>query len=235
MKDKSRNIQALFLGKLDYLKSMLLQEDINYISQSDSSNQKILFLEHENVITYGSQEKISKEEIEKLNSIDKNFFYVKSNRGGQVTLHNPGQLICYPIIDISKYFSGILEYVTFIEEVIIETLNHYNIHSHRVKKRRGIWVNGDPDEQYDKNLLPKGEKIAALGIKVIKNISMHGFALNVYNDLDAYKKIIPCGMPNLKVTSIQNLCDIKYDLEDIALVITSKIEEVLGLKLDFKK
>tara|TARA_B110000196_G_scaffold76100_1_gene65318 strand:- start:38 stop:769 length:732 start_codon:yes stop_codon:yes gene_type:complete len=235
MKDKTRNIQALFLGKLDYLKTMLLQEDINFKSQSDSTNQKILFLEHENVITYGSQEKITKEEIEKLISIDKKFLYVKSNRGGQVTLHNPGQLICYPIIDISKYFSGILEYVTFIEEVIIETLKYYNVHSHRIKKRRGIWVNGDPDEKYDKNLLPKGEKIAALGIKVIKNISMHGFALNIYNDLEDYKKIIPCGMPNLKVTSIQKLTNNKYDLEEIALIISSKFEDILGLNLDFKK
>ncbi|MDG2100758.1 MAG: lipoyl(octanoyl) transferase LipB [Dehalococcoidales bacterium] len=234
MENKTRNIQALFLGKLDYLKAMLLQEEINFKSQSDPINQKILFLEHDNVITYGSQEKITKEEIHKLNSIDKNFFYVKSNRGGQVTLHNPGQLICYPIIDISKYFSGILEYVTFIEDLIIETLKHYNIHSHRVKKRRGIWVNGDPNEKYDKNLLPKGEKIAALGIKVIKNISMHGFALNIYNDLKVYEKIIPCGMPNLNVSSVQKISSIKYDLEEVAVIISSKFEDILDLKLDFK-
>tara|TARA_B110000196_G_scaffold83006_1_gene71718 strand:- start:2571 stop:3299 length:729 start_codon:yes stop_codon:yes gene_type:complete len=232
---KTRNMQALFLGKLDYLESMILQEEINLKSQTNVFDQKILFLEHSNVITYGSQVKISKEEIERLNFIDNNFLHVISNRGGEVTLHNPGQLICYPIIDIKKHFSGILEYVKFIEEVIIKTLEHYNVLAHRVKKRRGIWVNGISNENYDKNSIPAGEKIAALGLKVIRNISMHGFALNIYNDLEVYKKIIPCGMPNLKVTSIQKVSDKKYDLEDVALIITSKFEEILGLKLDFKK
>jgi len=235
MINKTRNIQALFLGKLDYLESMTLQEEINLKSQTNVLNQKILFLEHNNVITYGSQVKISKEEIQKLNFIDNNFLHVISNRGGEVTLHNPGQLICYPIINIKKHFSGILEYVKFIEEVIIKTLDQYNIYGHRVKKRRGIWVNGNSNENYDKDSTPTGEKIAALGLKIIRNISMHGFALNIYNDLEVYKNIIPCGMPNLKVTSIEKISDKKYNLEEVALTITSKFEEILGLKLDFKK
>ena len=112
------------------------------------------------------------------------------------------QLICYPIINIKKYFSGILEYVEFLEKVIIDTLSIYEINAHKVPKRRGIWVNGDENEIYDKEVNPKGEKIAAIGLKIIKNISMHGFALNVNNDLNIYKKIVPCGIHDKGIINI---------------------------------
>ena len=202
MVKSTENIQAFFLGKLDYFSSIDLQEKINLEVQENKKEDHILFLEHDNVVTFGSQEKISDQEIEKLNSNNPNILFVKTSRGGQITVHNPGQLICYPIINIKKYFSGILEYVEFLEKVIIDTLSIYEINAHKVPKRRGIWVNGDENEIYDKEVNPKGEKIAAIGLKIIKNISMHGFALNVNNDLNIYKKIVPCGMPNLKVSSI---------------------------------
>ncbi|MFL2649107.1 MAG: lipoyl protein ligase domain-containing protein [Dehalococcoidia bacterium] len=94
------HIQAFFLGKLDYFSSIDLQEKINLEVQENKKEDHILFLEHDNVVTFGSQEKISDQEIEKLNSNNPNILFVKTSRGGQVTVHNPGQLICYPIINI---------------------------------------------------------------------------------------------------------------------------------------
>ena len=237
MVKSTENIQAFFLGKLDYFSSIDLQEKINLEVQENKKEDHILFLEHDNVVTFGSQEKISDDEIEKLNSNNPNILFVKTSRGGQITVHNPGQLICYPIINIKKYFSGILEYVEFLEKVIIDTLSIYEINAHKVPKRRGIWVNGDENEIYDKEVNPKGEKIAAIGLKIIKNISMHGFALNVNNDLNIYKKIIPCGMPNLKVSSISHINHKIYQLEDISIKIIDSINKILGskIKLNIKK
>ena len=134
MVKSTENIQAFFLGKLDYFSSIDLQEKINLEVQENKKEDHILFLEHDNVVTFGSQEKISDQEIEKLNSNNPNILFVKTSRGGQVTVHNPGQLICYPIINIKKYFSGILEYVEFLEKVIIDTLSIYEINAHKVPK-----------------------------------------------------------------------------------------------------
>ena len=205
MVKSTEHIQAFFLGKLDYFSSIDLQEKINLEVQENKKEDHILFLEHDNVVTFGSQEKISDDEIEKLNSNNPNILFVKTSRGGQITVHNPGQLICYPIINIKKYFSGILEYVEFLEKVIIDTLSIYEINAHKVPKRRGIWVNGDENEIYDKEINPKGEKIAAIGVRVTKWISSHGISVNINPNLSHYNGIIPCGIRDQGVTSLSKL------------------------------
>ncbi|MCH2673884.1 MAG: lipoyl(octanoyl) transferase LipB [Dehalococcoidia bacterium] len=231
MVKNKKNIQASFLGKIDYFEAIKLQEKINLLVQKKEQNEHILFLEHDNVVTFGSQEKISEIEIERLNLSYDDILFVKSSRGGQITAHNPGQIICYPIINIKNYFSGILEYVEFLERVIIETLSKYKLFAHTVKKRRGIWINGDPNEKYDEDVNPKGQKIAAIGLKIIKNISMHGFALNINNDMSIFKKITPCGMPNLEISSLSNITGKKYNLEDISLEIIDTMNRLLNSKI----
>lgn len=231
---KSKYIQAFFLGKIDYLSAMRIQEKINTLVFSNKISQTILFLEHDNVLTYGSSEKISELEIDKLNQLNKKFTHVKTNRGGQITLHSPGQLICYPIINLKEHFSGVLDYVQFLEKTIIETLNHYNIKSHTVQQRRGIWVNGDPNEKYLENINPSGEKIAALGLKIIKYITLHGFSLNVNNDLSLFNSFIPCGMENLRVNSINNLLSKTVGVEEVSKKVSLKMSEILQIPIVFK-
>jgi len=233
MISKSKYIQAFFLGKMDYLSAMNLQEKINSLIYSDKFNETILFLEHDNVFTYGSKEKISSLEIEKLNETNLDFQHIRTNRGGQITLHSPGQLICYPIINLKNHFNGVLDYVKFLENIIIETLNSYKIKSHTVQNRRGIWVNGNPDEEYHENKNPSGEKIAALGLKIIRNITLHGFSLNVNNDLKLFDLFVPCGMPNLKVNSISNLLGKPTNIKEVAQNLSLSMSENFQIPIEF--
>ena len=234
MVKKSNYIQAFFLGKMDYLSAMNLQERINNMVFSNKFLQTILFLEHDNVLTYGSGEKISENDLKLLNQKNKKFIHIKTNRGGQITLHSPGQLICYPIINLKEHFNGVLDYVEFLEDSIIQTLINYKINPHRVQKRRGIWVNGDPNEKYFENKNPSGEKIAALGLKIVRNITLHGFSLNVNNDLSLFDSFVPCGMENLRVNSMSNLLSKTIDIQEVSKKVSIKMSEILQKPIVFK-
>jgi len=234
MDKKPQDIQAFFLGKIDYLSALRLQERINSLVYSSEINQTVLFLEHDNVLTYGSNEKISDEEIKKLDKKNQNLSHVRTSRGGQVTLHNPGQLICYPILNLKNYFEGVIDYVNFLENTIIRSLNHYAINSHTVNNRRGIWVNGKPNEKYIEDKNPSGEKIAAIGLKVIKYITLHGFSLNVKNDLEMFKNFTPCGMPGLEVNSIKNISNQEINLYEVAQKICISMSEILQIPIELE-
>ena len=155
----SNIILACWLGRVDYFDAMNLQNLLHSNILNQKSNHTILFLEHNEVLTLGSTERISSNAFKDLKEMyqKKGYMVAKSSRGGQVTLHNPGQLVCYPILNIKKYFSGIIEYVNFLEKIIIKTLNVYGIFGHRVSKRRGVWVGGLENEKFNakKNLQEK--------------------------------------------------------------------------------
>ena len=161
----------------------------------------IWILEHEEIYTAGTSYK----ENEILN---KNIDLIKTNRGGKITYHGPGQLICYFVIDLKKRQKDIRKFIRLIEKTIIESLNEYKIKSYGDPKNIGIWI--------DKNSNVK--KVAAIGIRVSKWIAYHGFAINIKNDLSKYKNIIPCGISNKGVTSLKEVDDQNYnDLSDIII------------------
>ena len=143
----------------------------------------IWLLEHPTTFTAGIRSK--KEEI-----LNKSIKVIKTNRGGKITLHNPGQQIVYFAIDLNKRKKDIRNLVRQIENSIIEFLRIYQIDSYADKKNIGIWV--------------KNKKIAAIGIKVSRWVAYHGFSINIKNNLEEYKKIIPCGLSNKNITSIKN-------------------------------
>ena len=143
----------------------------------------IWLLEHPTTFTAGIRSK--KEEI-----LNKSIKVIKTNRGGKITLHNPGQQIVYFAIDLNKRKKDIRNLVRQIEHSIIEFLRIYKIESYADKKNIGIWV--------------KNKKIAAIGIKVSRWVAYHGFSINIKNNLEEYKKIIPCGLSNENITSIKN-------------------------------
>ena len=165
------------------------------------SKELIWILEHEPVYTAGTSH--SKNEI-----LDKSIKLLKTNRGGKITFHGPGQLIFYFVIDLKKRKKDIRKFVNIVENTIIETLNSYKIKSFSDRKNIGIWLN-------DNN---KIKKIAAIGIRVSKWIAYHGFSININNNLDPFKKIIPCGIKDKGVTNLKNISALKFNKIDKILI-----------------
>ena len=178
----------------------LLEErllDINDNKKSDL----IWILEHEEIYTAGTSYK--EEEI-----LNKDINLIKTKRGGKITYHGPGQLICYFAIDLKRRQKDIRKFITLIEKTIIESLSEFNIKSFGDPKNIGIWVE---DKSYIK-------KVAAIGVRVSKWIAYHGFAININNNLSKYQNIIPCGISDKGITNLKTINDQNYSiLSDIII------------------
>ena len=184
---------------INYIKATnSLEEKVDKIINEKDKTELIWFLEHPSVYTGGIRYK--KEEI-----LDNSINIVKTKRGGKITLHNPGQLIVYFVINLNKRKKDIRNLVTQIENVIISFLKLYQVKSYSDKKKIGVWV--------------KGKKIAAIGIRVSRWVAFHGFSINIENDLNEYKKIIPCGLDNKNITSLikekKDVTKVKRNLKKI--------------------
>ena len=179
--------------KFDFAIKLLEERllDINDNKKGDL----IWLLEHEEIYTAGTSYK--EEEV-----LNKNIKLIKTNRGGKITYHGPGQLICYFVIDLKKRKKDIRKFITLIEKTIIESLSEFNIKSSGDPKNIGIWIN-------DKNNV---KKVAAIGIRVSKWIAYHGFAININNDLTKYQNIIPCGISDKGVTNLKSIKNQNYDI-----------------------
>ena len=189
---------------IKFLEERLL--DIN----NNKKNNLIWILEHEEIYTAGTSYK----EKEILN---KDIDLVKTNRGGKVTYHGPGQIICYFVIDLKKRQKDIRKFITLIEKTIIESLSKFNINSFGDPKNIGIWVNEDNNIS----------KVAAIGVRVRKWIAYHGFAININNDLTKYKNIIPCGILDKGVINLKEIKNQDYkNLDKIIIDTFSKNLEI---------
>ena len=154
----------------------------------NKSNDILWILQHEDIYTAGTNYK--ENEI-----IDKNINIIKTNRGGKITYHGPGQLICYFVIDLKKRKKDIRNFISIIEKTIIDTISYYNIKTFSDKKNIGIWYNDQSNVK----------KVAAIGIRVSKWIAYHGFSINISNNLNKYNAIVPCGIKDKEVTSMKEL------------------------------
>ncbi len=176
----------------------LMEQRLQEIDQNKSNN-LIWTLEHEEVYTAGKTYK--ENEI-----IDKSIKIFKTNRGGKITYHGPGQLICYFVIDLKKDKKDIRRFISIIEKTIIKTLKHYQINSFPDKDNIGIWYKDDLNIK----------KIAAIGVRISKWIAYHGFSININNDLKKYNAIIPCGIKDKGITNLKDIKDQNYKgIEDI--------------------
>ena len=169
-------------------------EDRLEMINDKKSNELIWILEHEEVYTGGMSYK--ENEI-----LDRSINLIKTNRGGKITYHGPGQIICYFVINLKKRKINIRKFISIIEKTIIDTLSEFKIDSFADKQNIGIW------HQNKKEI----KKIAAIGIKVRKWIAYHGFSINVRNDLKKYKKIIPCGIRDKGITNLVKIKKQNYD------------------------
>ena len=229
----NRDIVLHDLGLLDYQKAIEYQTKIfNKIIDQKLKNRKsvnkeitqnhLIFVEHPNVYTLGKSGDInnlllSKEDLEK-----KEIQFFNTNRGGDITCHGPGQIVCYPILDLDNFFSDIHKYLRYLEEVVIQTLNEFGIKSGRSPDETGVWI--EPKQI-------SARKICAMGVKASRWVTMHGFALNVDNDLSYFQNIIPCGISNKSVTSITNEIANQVDKYDVKEKIIKNFENIFSAKL----
>ena len=221
---ESNNIIVKNLGKFNYADCFEYQKKIqNEIIQIklDNRNKRIkkitpnylLFVEHDHVYTLGnsgnSENLLFNENILKQKGIE---FY-KTNRGGDITYHGPGQLVCYPIIDMENFYTDIHRYLRDLEETIINTLNVLGITASGNSNETGVWIDvGKLNER----------KICAMGIKVSRWVTMHGLALNVNTNLSFFEGIIPCGIINKGVTSISNELNKEVKIDLVQKIFTEK-------------
>ena len=221
------------IGLIEYKEAWLFQEKFfNEILEIKSKNRNdgseittknhLIFCEHPHVYTLGNSG--NKENLlvneEYLKSRGASFY--KTNRGGDITYHGPGQIVGYPIFDLDNFFNDIGKYLRFLEEVIILTLKEYDISGERSKGETGVWLDVGK---------PTARKICAMGVKTSRWVSMHGFAFNLNTDLSYFENIIPCGINDKKVTSLEKEMGHKIDVDHAKSLIKSNLERVFDLKL----
>tara|TARA_B100002051_G_scaffold267075_1_gene295049 strand:- start:2571 stop:3191 length:621 start_codon:yes stop_codon:yes gene_type:complete len=179
---------------VEYTKAIKFLEKRLINLKKQKASELVWILEHPNVYTGGTSYK-------DFEILDKNIKIIKTNRGGKITWHGPGQIICYFVIDLNKRNKDIRKFILNLEKIIIKTLKEYKIKSFSDRKNIGIWVNHKK----------KIKKISAIGIKVKHWIAYHGFSININNDLESYKKIIPCGITDKDIASLMEIKNQNYN------------------------
>ncbi|MBT3417484.1 MAG: lipoyl(octanoyl) transferase LipB [Flavobacteriales bacterium] len=229
--NKKVNFQDL--GKIDYKKCWDFQEELfAEILAVKSSNKKknktvetknnLIFCEHPHVYTLGKSgdEKNLLVNEDYLKSRGATFH--KINRGGDITYHGPGQLVGYPILDLDNFFTDIHKYLRFLEEAVILTLKEYGLESERSPGETGVWFDVGT---------PKARKICALGVKSSRWVTMHGFAFNINSDLSYFGNIIPCGIIDKSVTSLQKELGKEMDMREVKNKVKSHLIELFEMEI----
>lgn len=221
------------LGLIDYKEAWdfqetifnnTIQEKIQIRNGDDSLQTKnyLLFCEHPHVFTLGKSGSESNLLLNELELEQEAATFYKINRGGDITYHGPGQLVAYPIFDLDHFFTDIHKYMRFLEEAVIQTLADFGIISGRVEGLTGVWIDGDTS---------KARKICALGVKSSRWVTMHGIGFNVNSDLNYFTHIIPCGIDDKAVTSMQQELGRKLDLQEVSRVLKNKLAQLFEFEL----
>lgn len=183
----------------------------------------LLFVEHPPVYTLGKsgnpENVLINEELRSAKGIE----FFRTNRGGDITFHGPQQIVGYPILDLEKFYTDIGKYLRNIEEVLIQTLAEYGIKGDRSPGETGVWI--DPDRK------GRERKIGAIGVRSSRWITMHGFAFNVNTDLDYFNYIVPCGISNKQVTSLEKELGYKVPMDEVKKKLKQNFEKVFEVEL----
>ncbi len=195
-------LNVLFLGKCDYETSFSVQNAILEKRKNDEIADTLILVEHPAVITLGKNNDDSNVKVSKKHLNSLNIDLVKTTRGGDVTYHGEGQIVGYPIVKLREIGGGIKKFVNNLEEIFIRLLkDKYNIDAKRYPELKGVWVDDG--------------KITAIGLSVNRGVTMHGFAFNVNTNLDHFDLIIPCGISDKQVVSIEQLIGKKVDYDEL--------------------
>ena len=227
----NRQIKFIDLGTMDYKEAWDFQQNLfDEIVEIKKKNRKnntniktpnyFLFVEHPHVYTLGKSGNLSNLLIDENQLKNKNASFYKINRGGDITYHGPGQIVGYPILDLENFFTDIHKYLRFLEQTVIQTLDNFGIKGERNDGKTGVWIDIDT---------PFPKKICAMGVRASRWVTMHGFALNVNVDLDYFNNIIPCGLTDNVVTSInKELNQSETDITEIKNVLKSCFSETFN-------
>ena len=172
----------------------------------ESTKNHLIFCEHPHVYTLGKSGDLKNLLIDGHQRKQKNISFYKINRGGDITYHGPGQLVIYPILDLDYFFSDIHKYLRLLEESVILTLKDYGVAGQRIDGFTGVWVDADKDSP---------RKICAIGVKCSRWVTMHGIGFNINSNLDYFKYIVPCGIEDKSVTSLQKETNQEIDMEEL--------------------
>lgn len=231
----NKKVQFIDLGLIDYKRAWDFQTDIfdsilsvKSLNRSlPSGNQQqtdnyLIFCEHPHVFTLGKSGKVGNLLVppDTLSSIDATYHHI--NRGGDITYHGPGQIVGYPVIDLENFFTDIHQYMRLMEEAVIHTVRAYGINAGRIPGLTGVWVNAENPAD--------ARKICALGVKTSRWVTMHGFALNVNTDLSYFGYIVPCGIHDKAVTSMQKELSATMDLLEVGNILKQNLATQFGFE-----
>ncbi len=204
------SVNVMDLGKRPYEEVWNLQKDMQQKRINKEIDDLLILVEHDPVYTLGKNADVN----HLLQSRDRSIDVFNIERGGDITFHGPGQLVGYPILDLANYNKSVSWYMRSLEQLTIEVLKEFGILANRVEGLTGVWV-GD-------------EKIAAQGVRLSRWVSMHGFSLNVNPDLSVYDGIIPCGIFDRGVTSIQKLLGITQKMAKVKSLVIDKFNQIFA-------
>ena len=226
-------VRAAWLGRVAYSDATALQDRLMEARKGGSIPDTMLLLEHPHVVTLGRRgvtaDLLAGPEWLAAHGIEVH----ETDRGGEATYHGPGQLIVYPIMSIRAARIGPVAYVRLLEQSVIDTLRHFGVYGHRVVGKTGVWVRGEPGAKPEKGKNPAGAKIAAIGVRVSSGITKHGLALNVSTDLNYYSHIVPCGMRDLPVASIETLTGSNPGVKAVGFMAAEIFAGFLGAQIDW--
>lgn len=219
------------IGRIDYLKAWKYQEKVfNEVIENKNMNTGqpknfLIFCEHDPVFTVGKSGKENNLLVNEDYLKQQGVGFYKTDRGGDITFHGPGQIVGYPVFDLGLMKIGVKDYVHLIEESVIRTLQDYNIKTERLAHSTGVWIDTD-------NHL-KTRKICAIGVKVSRFVTMHGFAFNINTDLNYFSMIHPCGFVDKGVTSLEKELGKKIEINEVKKVLLKKISELFKIKINY--
>jgi lipoyl(octanoyl) transferase len=232
----NRTTTFIDLGLIDYQQAWDYQTSLfNEILKIKSENRDrqaneqlptpnyLIFCEHPHVYTLGKSGEVNNllMKTEELASIGASYYHI--NRGGDITYHGPGQIVVYPIMDMENFFTDIHKYMRLLEESVIQTLNEFSIYSGRIPGLTGVWLDFENGA--------KARKIAALGVKTSRWVTMHGLAFNVNIQLDYFKNIVACGIVDKEVTSLEKESGELKNIEHVKEVLKEKLVNLFEMKL----
>tara|TARA_Y100000385_G_scaffold137794_1_gene143177 strand:- start:2730 stop:3434 length:705 start_codon:yes stop_codon:yes gene_type:complete len=230
MMKKNKTVKIIDLGQKSYTESLKIQEGyFNAIIELKCLNRKketsiptdnyLLWVEHPPVFTLGKSGKMEHLLLNQQTLVNKGIEFYKTNRGGDITFHGPGQLVVYPILDLDNFFTDIHKYLRFLEEAVISTLKEYGLETKRSPGETGVWVDVGT---------PFARKICAMGVRASRWVTMHGLALNLNIDLGYFDHIVPCGIKGKGVTSLAKELGKEIDVE----LVKQKLKIHLGNLFD---
>ncbi|GAA4134442.1 lipoyl(octanoyl) transferase LipB [Sphingobacterium kyonggiense] len=205
-----------------FAETLAIKHDNRVNNSENPTPNYLIFTEHPHVYTLGKSGHLEYLLLDEEGLKEKNATFYKINRGGDITYHGPGQIVGYPILDLDNFFTDIHLYLRTLEEAIILTLADYGIEAGRYPGYTGVWLDADNE---------KARKICAMGVRASRWVTMHGFAFNVNADLSYFGNIVPCGIDDKDVTSMERELGYKLDMEEVKAKLKGHLAELFAMQL----